>query len=91
MIDVNITGSMVGDCSLLVDPNGRVLQKAGNHEEVLTQVLNLDLVRCGREYGTLGLDLLLKQLRDFGTASGEFPTYREGLEQGEGFHRLGLL
>jgi len=82
---------MGGGRSLIVDPNGRVLQQAGTHEEVLTQVLDLDLVRHVRQYGTLGLNQVLKQLRDYGAGGGEFPPYRDGLVQGEGLRHLDAL
>lgn len=88
MVDVNAVGGMSSGRSLIVDPNGRVMQQAGNHEEILTQVLDLDLVRHVREYGTLGLNQHLKQLRDF---PGRFPPYQEGFAQGEGFRNLGPL
>jgi len=91
MIDVNAVGSLGGGQSLLVDPNGRILQQAGSHEEILTQILDLGLVRHVREHGTLGLNQLLKQLRDFATGGGEFPPYREGLAQGEGLRCLSPL
>lgn len=91
MIDVNAVGSVGSGRSLIVDPNGRVLQQAGTHEEVLIQVLDLDLVRHVREYGTLELNQLLKQLRDYDAGGGKFPPYREGLAQGEGLRRLGPL
>jgi formamidase len=91
MIDVNAVGGMGGGRSLLVDPNGRVLQQAGSHEEVLTQVLDLDLVRHVREHGTLGLNQLLKQLRDYAAGGGVFPPYREGLDRGEGMRPLAPL
>jgi len=88
MINVNALGAMGGGRSIIVDPNGRIMQQAGNHEEVLTQVLDLDLVGHVREYGTLGLNQHLKQLRDF---PGQFPPYQEGFAQGEGFRHLGPL
>jgi formamidase len=91
MIDVNAVGDIGGGRSLIVDPNGRILQQAGTHEEILTQVLDLDLVRHIREHGTLGLNQLLKQLRDFDANGGEFPPYREGLPLGEGIRHLGRL
>ena len=91
MVNVNAVGSMGGGRSLIVDPNGRVLQQAGTHEEVLTQVLDLDLVRHVRQYGTLGLNQVLKQLRDYGAGGGEFPPYRDGLVQGEGLRHLDAL
>jgi formamidase len=88
MINVNALGAMGGGRSVIVDPNGSVMQQAGNHEEILTQVLDLDLVAHVREYGTLGLNQHLKQLRDF---PGRFPPYQEGFAQGEGFRHLSSL
>jgi len=88
MIDVNGLGAMGGGRSIIVDPNGRIVQQAGNHKEILTQVLDLDLVSHVREYGTLGLNQLLKQMRDF---PGEFPPYKQGLARGEGMRHLGPL
>ncbi len=89
MVSINAVGNVGSGRSVLVDPHGRVLQLAGNHEQVLTHVLDLDLVKHVREHGTLGLNQHLKQLRDFAAGGGEFPPYKEGLAQGEGFRHLG--
>jgi hypothetical protein len=61
------------------------------HEEVLTQTLDLDLVRHVREHGTLGLNQILKQLRDFDAGGGAFPPYTKGLAKGEGLCHLSPL
>ncbi len=71
-----------------VDPDGRVLQQAGDHAALLTELLDLDHVTRTREFGTLGLTQSLKQLRDSGR---QFPIYQQGVAQGEGFKRLGPL
>lgn len=87
-VGVNGFGPYGGGRSLIVDPNGRVLQQAGDHAAILTEVLDLDHVTRTREFGTLGLTQSLKQLRD---SDREFPIYKHGVAQGEGFKRLGPL
>ena len=67
---------------MLVDPDGRVLQKAGNQETILTEMLDLDRVTTTREYGNIGLTQTLKQLRDTPIT---FPPYAQGIAAGEGF------
>jgi predicted amidohydrolase len=86
-IDINGVGPYGGGRSLLVDPDGRVLQEAGTNETILTELLDLDHVTRTREYGTIGLNQTLKQLRDCGH---EFPLY-QGAKQSEGFQQLGPL
>ncbi len=63
-IDVNGLAPAGGGLSIFVDPNGRDLQTAGEHESIITEVLDLDLVASVRQIGTLGLNCLLKQYRD---------------------------
>lgn len=87
-IGVNGVSPLGGGRSLIVDPDGRVLQQAGDHATILTEVLDLDHVTRTREFGTLGLTQSLKQLRDSGL---QFPIYQHGVAQGEGFKRLGPL
>lgn len=64
LIDVNALAPAGGGLSIFVGPNGRDLQTAGQWECVLTEVLDLDLVASVRCTGTLGLNHVLKQLRD---------------------------
>jgi predicted amidohydrolase len=71
--------------SIFVNPDGRVLQTAGESETILTEVLDLDHVARTREFGTLGLSQTLKELRDFPY---EFPIYKEGVAVGEVFKKL---
>ncbi len=90
-IAANAIGGIGGGQSVVVDPNGRIMQQAGNHEQVLTHVLHLDLVSHTREHGARGLNQHLKQLRDYAAEGGELPPYKQGLEQGEGIRHLGPL
>jgi hypothetical protein len=57
----------------------------------VTLVFFVDLVSHTREHGALGLNQLLKQLRDYAAEGGEFPPYTQGLAQGQGFRHLGPL
>ena len=74
--------------SVVVDPEGRILAEAGNGEEVLTMMLDLDLVSAVREYGTAGLNVLWKQLRDFPPP---FPPAIYGYASGAVMRDLGAL
>jgi formamidase len=47
--------------SLIVDPEGLVRQRAGDGEELLTDVLDLDAVTRVREYGTAGVSRMWEQ------------------------------
>lgn len=87
-VDINGVGPYGGGRSLIVDPDGRVLQQVDSHETILTEILDLDHVARTREYGTLGLAQTLKQLRDSGQ---QFPIYQEGVGAGVGFQALGAL
>lgn len=87
-VGVNGVSQLGGGRSLIVDPDGRVLQQAGDHPALLTELLDLDHVTRTRETGTLGLTQSLKQLRDSGLT---FPIYQHGVGDGEGFKRLGPL
>jgi len=87
-VDINGLGPWGGGRSLIVDPEGRVLQQAGEHDMILTEILDLDQVRKVREFGTLGLCQTWKQLRDF---QGHFPVYENKIANGEIFRGLGEL
>ena len=50
-----------------------ILQKAGERETILAEILDLDNVKKAREYGNLGLCQLWKQLREYPQ---EFPNTR---------------
>lgn len=87
-IDVNGIGSWGGGHSLIVDPDGRVIQRAGTNETVMTEMLDLDRVTRSREYGTLGMTQTLKALR---ARNIRFPPYEENFAEGEVFDKLGDL
>lgn len=87
-IDINGVGPWGGGRSMIVDPDGRVLQKAGERETLLTEIIDLDNTRKTREYGNLGLCQLWKQLRDYPSA---FPIYQNGIASGKIYENLGRL
>lgn len=87
-IDVNGVDPWGGGSSVLVDPDGRVLQTAGTGQAVLTELLDLDRVKRVREFGNLGLTQTLKQLRDAGV---RFPQHGGDFGDGEVFRDLGQL
>jgi predicted amidohydrolase len=87
-LSVNGVGAGGVGSSIFVDPEGRVLQVGGQREAILTEIIDLDEVQRVREFGTLGLSQLWKDLRDFG---GPFPIYQEGIRNGEVFKSLGRL
>lgn len=87
-IDINGVGPWGGGRSMMVDPDGRILQQTGTQETILTEILDLDRVTRAREFGNLGLAQTLKQLRDSGI---KFPPYEGDFASGEVFKRLGPL
>ncbi|MBK8045911.1 MAG: carbon-nitrogen hydrolase family protein [Anaerolineales bacterium] len=87
-VDINGVGPWGGGRSMIVDPDGRIVQQAGERETILTEILDLDNVRKAREFGTLGLCQLWKQLR---TTEVEFPIYRNVIGTGEIYRNLGDL
>ncbi len=87
-LSINGLGEGGNGCSILVDPEGRVLAQANQEETILTAQLDPDMVARVREKGSLGLCRVLKSFRDGGI---DFPVYSQGPEAGEGFKGLGPL
>ena len=87
-VDINGTGPFGGGRSVVVDPHGRVLQQADQHETILTEILDLDLVSQARELGTQGLSQTWKALRDNPVY---FPPYGEGLGNSAMVRQLGPM
>ena len=87
-VDANLTGPFGGGGSLIADPDGRLLQRADQHETILAQILDLDAVSRAREQGTPGLNPLWKILRD---SSVPFPPYTQGIAAGPMVKALGPL
>lgn len=73
--------------SMVIDPEGRVLQEMGEDETLMIEILDLDNVTKAREYGTIGLGPFFKHLREY---NHKFPVYRE-LEKGEVYKELGRI
>ena len=87
-VDANITGPFGGGGSLIVHPDGRLLQSADQHETILAEILDLDAVTRAREQGTLGLNPLWKVLRD---SNVPFPPYAQGIAAGPMVMKLGPI
>lgn len=87
-IDINGVGPWGGGKSMIVDPDGQVLQQAQTNETILTQIIDLDKVTQSREFGTLGLAQTLKQMRDTDI---DFPQYQGKFGDGQLFDELGEL
>lgn len=87
-IDINGVGPWGGGKSMIIDPDGRILQQASTNETILTEIIDLDKVSQTREYGTLGLAQTLKQMRDTPV---EFPQYVDSFSSGKVFDSLGKL
>ena len=66
--------------SVIVDPEGLVRLQAGDGEELLTDVLDLDAVTRVREYGTAGVSRLWDQATRTGVCARQ-PRERDGARQ----------
>ena len=89
VLNTNIVSQTGGGRSLFADPEGRVLQQVGTHEEVMTEVIDLDKVAWIRQNGSFGITPVWKSFRD-SAVGGMFPPY-EKLREGEIFKDLGEL
>jgi formamidase len=61
--------------SLIVDPEGMVRARAGEGEELLTDVLDLEAVERVRRFGTAGVSRMWEQLDSLDGAGPELPMY----------------
>jgi formamidase len=87
-VDVNVTGVYGGGRSQIIDPHGNVLQSAGEHETILTEVLDLDKVSHVRELGTVALSQVWKSWRDNPQV---FPPYHQPMNESPLLQKLGPL
>ncbi len=78
VVSVNGLGVGGNGQSMIVDPAGRVLAQAQNHEAYMPLELDFDVVRRQRERGLLGLGQPMKSFRD---RSVEFPVYGAGFDR----------
>jgi len=89
VLNSNIVSSKGGGLSIFSDPEGRVLQQVGTHEEIMTEIIDLDRVEWIRQNGSFGITPLWKSLRDSPLRM-KFPVY-ERFEEGEILKTLGEL
>lgn len=89
VLNSNVISPLGGGQSIFVDPEGRVLQKVGTHEEIMTEVIDVDKVSWVRQNGSYGICPVWKSFRD-SPLDGKFPIYQK-LKDGEVFKNLGEL
>jgi formamidase len=89
VLNSNIISSTGGGLSLFADPEGRVLQQVGTHEEIMTEILDIDRVEWVRQNGSFGITPVWKSLRD-SPLHMKFPVY-ERFKEGEILKKLGEL
>lgn len=89
VLNSNVVSSKGGGLSIFADPEGRVLQQVGTHEEIMTEVIDLDKVAWIRQNGSFGITPLWKSLRD-SPLNMKFPVY-ERFKEGEILKMLGEL
>jgi formamidase len=66
VVNVNSGGPAGAGLSIIADPEGHALQVSGTGESYLTEVLDFDAVSRVREHGSVGLNLMWKQLDEEG-------------------------
>jgi formamidase len=64
VVNVNAVATLGGGRSIAVDPEGRVLFEAGQNEELIPEVMDLDRVATVREHGTRGLNRVWQHFLD---------------------------
>jgi formamidase len=89
VLNVNAISQQGGGESIFVDPEGRILQRAGTHEMAMIEIIDLEKVSWIRQFGSYGTNPLWKSFRD-SKIQGKFPPYHN-LKEGEIFKNLGDL
>jgi predicted amidohydrolase len=87
-IDINSAGGLGNGRSILVGPEGEVLHRAGEVNEIMPVILDLERVRRCRAHGIRGLGQTLKSFRD---TQVRFPCYDETREGSPSLRALGPL
>jgi deaminated glutathione amidase len=77
VFDINGLGAGGNGQSCIFDPSGRVIQRAGETEQIMPIEIDLEQVRRSRERGIRGLGQMAKSFRD---RPAEFPVYRPGFD-----------
>jgi len=75
VVNVNAAQPAALGRSVVVDPEGLVRVKAGEGEELLTDVLDLESVERVRSFGVAGVSRMWEQLDSLDGASPELPMY----------------
>jgi formamidase len=75
VVNVNAAQPVALGRSLVVDPEGLVRVQAGEGEELLTDVLDLDAVERVRSFGVAGVSRMWEQLDSLDGAGPELPMY----------------
>src|SRR5262245_17910702 len=75
VVNVNAAQPTALGRSLIVDPEGLVRQQAGEGEELLTDVLDLEAVERVREFGIGGVSRMWEQLDSLDGTGPELPMY----------------
>jgi predicted amidohydrolase len=75
VVNVNAAQPSALGRSLIVDPEGTVRARAGEGEELLTDVLDLEAVERVRRFGTAGVSRMWEQLDSLDGAGPELPMY----------------
>jgi predicted amidohydrolase len=78
VVNVNAAAPAGLGRSLIVDPEGMVKVQAGDADELLTDVLDLDAVTRVREFGTAGVSRMWRQIDSDAAAQVELPMYEGG-------------
>ena len=87
-IDINHAGALGNGRSILVGPEGDVLHRAGERNEIIPIRLDLERVRRVRERGIKGLGQMLKSFRDTAV---RWPCYNEVEAASPALRALGPL
>jgi len=89
VLNVNVVSAQGGGESIWVDPEGLILERTGNHDAIITNVIDFDKVSWVRQHGHYGLNPVWKSIRD-SPLQGKFPPYHN-LQEGEIFKKIGTL
>jgi formamidase len=89
VLNSNILLPQGGGRSIFVDPEGRIIQQVGTHEEIMIHSLDIERVRWVRENGSYAICPVWKALRD-SPINGNFPIY-ENLRGGKIFDSIGEM
>lgn len=87
LVNINVAGRLGYGRSIVVNPDGTVVNQSGSGREVITVDLDFDYVRRARGRGMQGISQTLKAFRD---AAVTYPVYQQGSGPGA-FEGLGPM